>query len=109
VCAEWKKTIKICETISTPSLLGNISRNIRRSISSLSRKKMEYSSMLMKQGITKPLWSKKDPEKTKNNSELAEATQDAQNGLNRQRKGKNSKFSKLSENDIIAKSASQDF
>jgi hypothetical protein len=40
---------------------------------------------------------------------LTEATQEAQNGLNRQRKGKNSNFSKLSEIGIIAKSASQDF
>jgi hypothetical protein len=47
--------------------------------------------------------SKKDPEKDKNNSELAEATQDAQNGFSRQRKGKNSKFPKL-ENCMIAKS-----
>jgi len=40
---------------------------------------------------------------------LAEATQEAQNGLSRQRKGKKSKSSKLSEIGIITKSASQDF
>jgi hypothetical protein len=55
------------------------------------------------------LLSKKDPEKTKDNSEFTEAPQEAQNGLNRQRKGKNSKSSKLSEIGIIAKSTSQDF
>jgi hypothetical protein len=36
-------------------------------------------------------------------------TQDAQNGFNRQRKGKKSDFPKLSENDMTAKSASQYF
>jgi len=52
---------------------------------------------------------KGDLEKAKNNSELTEATQNTQNGSNRQRKGKNSKFPKLSENGMIVKSASQDF
>jgi hypothetical protein len=48
--------------------------------------------------------SKKDPDKANNNSELTEATQDTHNGLNRQRKGKHSKFPKLNENDIIMNS-----
>jgi hypothetical protein len=53
--------------------------------------------------------SKKDPEETKDNSEFAEATQEAQNGLSRQRKGKYSNSSKLSQIGIITKSTSQDF
>jgi hypothetical protein len=46
-----------CETISTPSLPRNISKKTRRSISSLSRKNMEYFSIFMEQGITKPLFN----------------------------------------------------
>jgi hypothetical protein len=60
-------------------------------------------------------WSKNllvgrcDPENTKDNSKFAEAPQEAKNGLSRQRKGKFSKSSKLSEIGIIAKSVSQAF
>jgi hypothetical protein len=54
--------------------------------------------------------SKKDLEKAKNNSEHAEATQDAQIGFNKQQKEKKkSKFQKLSENGMIVKSVSQSF
>jgi hypothetical protein len=51
----------------------------------------------------------KDLEKDKNNSEFTEATQNTQDGSSRQRKGKNSKFQKFNENDMIMKSASQYF
>jgi hypothetical protein len=51
----------------------------------------------------------KDLEEIKDNSEFIEATQEAQNGLSRQRKGKNSKSLELGEISIIVKSASQDF
>jgi hypothetical protein len=51
----------------------------------------------------------KDSEKTKDDSKFAEATKEDHNGLSRQRKGKNSKYSKLSEIGIIAKCASQYF
>ena len=50
-----------------------------------------------------------DQEKDKNKLELREAAQNTQNGFSRKRKGKNSKFPKLSENDMIAKSALQYF
>jgi hypothetical protein len=59
--------------------------------------------------IRPPFLFKKDLENTKENLELEESTQEAQNGLNRQRKEKNSNFSKLSENGIIKKSALQYF
>jgi len=50
--------------------------------------------------------SKKDPKNSKNKSELVEETHDAHNGFSKQRKGKNSKFTKLGENEMIMKSAS---
>ena len=43
------------------------------------------------------------------NSELTEVAQNAHNEFSRQRKGKNSKFPKLSENGMIMKSVSQYF
>jgi hypothetical protein len=42
----------------TPSLPGKISRNTRRLLSALSRKKIEYLSIFLEQGITKTLFNK---------------------------------------------------
>jgi hypothetical protein len=44
-----------------------------------------------------------------NITKVSKVSQEAQNGLSKKRKGKNSKFPKLSENGMMTKSASQAF